>query len=190
MFLRFSFIVGLLICFMLPAYAQEMSIDDAYRAIPHKQTPYDLKQSRIKGADSKYLDHFFFASDMAMRARVMALRGFYGQSGSMSLERYNSEINDMVNSFSLIQTPRHLKGVEDTLISAVRDQQVFFNEWAKTKGTRQYENLKRNYRSHPKVQSSHQKLIQAYYKLMAMYPREVQHNKTAFFDHLCALDFI
>ena len=126
---------------------------------------------------------------MAMRARVMALRGFYGQSGSMSVERYNSEINDMVNSFSLIKTPRHLKGVEDTLISAVRDQQVFFNEWAKSKGTRYYEHWKRNYSAHPKVQSSHKKLLQAYYKLMAMYPREVQHNKTAFFDHLCALDF-
>ncbi len=190
MSIRFLFILSFLVLGCFPVNAQEMSIDEAYRMIPHKQTPFDPKQSRIKAADSKYLDHYFFVSDMAMRARVMTLRYFYGQNFGMDLERYNKEINDLVASFALIPTPRHLQAVEKTLISAIKDQQMFFNEWEKVRGTPKFENLKKNYRNNRQVQSSHKKLLQAYGMLKKIYPRESSHNQTAFFDHLCALDFI
>jgi len=40
------------------------------------------------------------------------------------------------------------------------------------------------------IQSSHQHLLAAYGVLMHSYPEETKHNKQAFFDYLCALDFI
>jgi hypothetical protein len=189
MMMRFLFLAVLLV-FTTPAQAQEMSVAQAYQAIPHKQTTFDLKQSRIKGIDAKYLDHYFFAADVAVRARVMALRGFYGQKGAMSVAAYNREINNMIVSFYMVETPRHLKDAQTLLISAIRDQQAFFNEWDKVRNSPKGQKLKRNYSQHYKVQSSHKKLLKAYYMLMAQYPRESQRNKTAFFDHLCALDFI
>ncbi len=187
--------VFLLVGFMVLAFApeggaQEMTIEQAYRAIPHKQTPYDYKQSRIRAVDAKYLDHYFFAADVALRARVMCLRGFYGQKGGIDVVRYNREVNDMVNSFSLVDTPSHLKEAEVLLISAVRDQQAFFNAWEDARGTPRGQKYMQNLSAHPKVQSAHRKLIQAYSVLKRSYPQESARNQSAFYDHLCALDFI
>ena len=42
----------------------------------------------------------------------------------------------------------------------------------------------------PNVQSASQKAHEAYSQLMGLYPAENAHNKQAFFDYLCALDFI
>lgn len=43
---------------------------------------------------------------------------------------------------------------------------------------------------HPKVRSASGKLLGAYGNLMRMYPNEDGTNRQAFFDYLCALDFI
>lgn len=171
------------------AAAQDITINEAYRLIPHKQTPFDQKQSRLSAAEKRYLDHFFFVSDMAMRAKVMTLRTFYLQNRSMSVERYNKEIDELLKSFDLIGTPHKLQKVENIFKSAVRDQQGFFNDW-KNASSRESERLRQNYTQHRRVQSAHKKLLQAYYELMRLYPNETKHNKDAFFDHLCALDFI
>lgn len=42
----------------------------------------------------------------------------------------------------------------------------------------------------PLVRSSSGKLKQAYGKLMSRYPGQSQWIQDAFFDHLCALDFV
>jgi hypothetical protein len=42
----------------------------------------------------------------------------------------------------------------------------------------------------PEVKEAHGKLLQAYNALMRAFPGETQRNKTAFYDHLCALDFL
>jgi hypothetical protein len=133
--------------------------------------------------DAKYLDHYFFAADVA-------LQGFYGQKGAMSVADYNREINNIIASFDMVETPRHLKDAQTLLISAIRDQQAFFNEWDKVRGMAKGQAYKRNYTQHGKVQAAHKKLLKAYYMLIQHYPQEHQRNKTAFFDHLCALDFI
>ncbi|MCB1650659.1 MAG: hypothetical protein KDI46_01255 [Alphaproteobacteria bacterium] len=167
-----------------------MNIDQAYQAIPHNQTPYSLKQSRLPDADAKYLDHYFFVSDIALRARVMALNRFLGKTPAIDIQTYNQEVENAIASFALIQTPRHLQQIENTLISALRDQQSFFNEWNDMAGTHGYSRLQKTYTRHPKVMSSHQKLIKAYQMLKQTYPSETPYNQNAFFDHLCALDFI
>jgi hypothetical protein len=40
------------------------------------------------------------------------------------------------------------------------------------------------------VLDAHDHLIQAYNELMQLYPGESEHNKKAFYAHLCSLDFI
>lgn len=172
------------------AHAQDMTIEQAYEAIPHARTPFDKKQSTIGSAESKYLDHFFFASDLAMRARVQTLQHFYHNDNITKLETYDKEINTLLASFDLIETPTNLKEVQSNLLGAIRDQQKFFHEWAAQKGTPAFAQTKQNMAQNSLVQSAHQKLVSAYSMLKQLYPEETEHNQQAFFDHLCALDFI
>ena len=166
-----------------------MSVEQAYDAIPHARTPYDPKQSREPKADTKYLDHLFFVTDMALVLRVETFAHFKNLNPHV-LKKYHKDIENLISSFELIETPPHLMQVQTAVIEAIRDQQNFFQDWSMAAGTPQYLELSRIYKSHPLVKSSHQKLLQAYAELKRIYPQETPHNTQAFFDHLCALDFI
>ena len=179
----------LLLCFSMPSFAQDMSVSDAYKAIPHKQTTFDAQQSRLAKADAKYLEHYFYVADIAVRARVMALRGFWGQDKSLNVQDYDAQVHKALSSFEVVNTPKHLKEAETLLIGAIKDQQAFFHEWDKLEGDKRKE-MGSNYVRHRLGLSAHQKLIRAYFLIKNAYPREEQHNVEAFFDHLCALDFI
>lgn len=168
-----------------------MTVQDAYQAIPHQQTPFNKKRSKIPAKESKYLDHFFFVSDMALRARVMTLNYFWDRKRSMSIEEYNAEIDNFLSSFEFAKAPTEaLVEAERLLIESIKEQQEFFNAWEKARGTDKFELYSKNMANHPKVKSSHGKLLQTYYILKAAYPREDEQNLQAFYDHLCALDFI
>jgi hypothetical protein len=175
---------------VLPAHAQDMTIEQAYEAIPHARTPFNAKQSDISAADAKYLQHFFFASDLATRARVQALQQFYHREDIGALKEYDGEINKLLASFDLVKTPANLQAAQENLLGAIRDQQKFFHEWAALKGTPAFAAMKQNIGQNASVQSAHQKLFTAYSQLKELYPQETAHNQQAFFDHLCALDFI
>lgn len=188
---KFLAIACLSLCIAAPVSAQDLSLDEAYMQVHNKQRkPYNPDQTKIAAKDAEYLDHYFFAADMAMRARVMTLRYFYEQPRSMDVARYNSEIEEIISSFDMIDTPSNLRKAESLLVQAIRDQQAFFNEWKAAEGTPKFEQLKNNYRSHPKVASSHRLLIMAYSLIKQQYPRETSANQQSFYDHLCALDFI
>lgn len=71
-----------------------------------------------------------------------------------------------------------LKPVVDQVVSAIEDQRDYFQgRWS-------------GGNTQSKIQSSSAKLHQAYSFLMSLYPDENASNKQAFFDYLCALDFI
>jgi hypothetical protein len=182
------FILLLLVLVSTPVLAEEMTIEQAYQAIPHERTPYNAQQSTSPAADAKYLDHLFFVTDMAMRARVQTLIMFHANKPE-ALEKYVSDVGTLLASFEMVQTPAHLKEVQELVVSAIKDQQAFFESWADTKPPL-YDSIKQSYGSNPAVISAHQKLIKAYSLLKQAYPGETQHNTKAFFDHLCALDFI
>ena len=42
----------------------------------------------------------------------------------------------------------------------------------------------------PEVSGAHSQLLEAYGILMRTFPKESPRNRTSFFDHLCALDFL
>jgi hypothetical protein len=69
------------------------------------------------------------------------------------------------------------------VVEALVDQRSYFDEAASRQSTA---GLAQNAR----VQRASQKLKSAYSILMRLYTEESKSNKNAFFDHLCALDFI
>lgn len=184
--------LSLFLCLLLlfPVCGHAMSIEQAYQAIPHKQTTFSPQQSRLPSIDARYLDFLFTVTDIAMRARVMTLQTMYHGKGEMRFEQYDREIRQALDGFKLVQTPPHLQEVEDLIVASIRAQHTFFEKWDSMRGTSGYQQLRNNYTGDVDVLSAHKNLLAAYYKLMALYPDESQHNLTAFFDHLCALDFI
>lgn len=183
-----------LICGFMPvmSHAEGMSVAQAYKMQRSKQTTFDKSIAKMDAEDSKYLDHLFFVTDLAFRERMMMLSLFQSYKDDMYIDKYNEEIGSLLASFEFIKPPtRNLQNVQDMVISAILDQQDFFNEWHKAKqGTSYYNKLIKDYARHPKVQSSHQKLLRAYGMLKSTYPAEGRHNMQSFYDHLCALDFI
>ncbi len=173
------------------AQAADMTIDQAYKSIPHGRTQFDQSRATMSAVESKYIDHLFFATDLAMRERVVMLRYFEYKNTAQYIEQYNKEIGNLLASFDLTKAPtKNLAQVEKLVIEAIREQQAFFNKRHKNNDAIPKRAMYSTYRNYTLVQSSHRKLIQAYMLLKKAYPREGGHNKKAFFDHLCALDFI
>ena len=179
-------------CFIAPPIrAEDMTISQAYRALPHQRTQFNASHAKMSAQESKYLDHLFFVTDLAFRERMVMLRAFQGGQDHRYIEAYNKEIGNLLGSFEFIDPPNRALGqVEKLIIESVSEQREFFNIWYKARGTSQYKQLQKNVASHKYVQSSHQKLIQAYGVLKQNYPQEMPHNQQSFYDHLCALDFL
>lgn len=190
MILRFFLTALAVLTFNVAAYAQDMTIEEAYKAVPHARTPFDPGQSRIAADDAQYLGQLFAVTDLALRARIQALQYLYHNADTSVLKKYDAEIEDALSALSVAKTPAHLSQVRDMIISGIHDQQNFFHEWAALEGKPGFDEIKQGIPSHPLVQNAHQKLVSAYSMLKQLYPTESEHNQQAFFDHLCALDFI
>lgn len=160
---------------------QSLSIEAAYQAIPHQRTPFSLEKTYINDDAAERLHRFFELTDMAVVERVHSLKTMY--SGNLS---YYSSANyeSILKEIEALDLPTELSAPKQLVMEAIQEQQAYFEQWYHS-GERVFHNVQ-----HSLVQSSHSKLIQAYNQIMAAYPHESQHNKTAFFDHLCALDFI
>ena len=176
----------------IPAHAEsEMTIEEAYRAMNHKRTPFDKTKSNLKPAEVKYLDHLFFVTDLVFRERMIMLRHFHAGTDELYIMHYNGEIDNLLESFNLVSAPTaDLEEVVEILIEAIRQQQEFFIDWNTAKGTPRYDALNKHYISHTLIKQSHTKLLQVYGVLLKNYGHESTHNKQSFYDHLCVLDFI
>ncbi len=183
-----------ILCFgVCPVKAEpaEITIDKAYKLIPHERTPYKPEESSLSSEEKQYLNHLFFVTDLSLQKRMMMLHYFRTGRDPVYLETYNREISNILSSFKLTIAPtKTLQEVEDTIVIAINQQRKFFNEWHNSRNMPLYMSLQKNYTQDKWVKASHQNLLKAYSLLMRAYPNETAHNKKAFYDHLCALDFI
>jgi hypothetical protein len=89
----------------------------------------------------------------------------------------------LIANIGALSAPDRLEPVKRLVGTAIEEQARYFSSLDQSK--------KLSFNARDKlVQSSHAKLVNAYNLLMAQYPQESAHNNKAFFDHLCALDFI
>jgi len=170
---------------------QALSVDEAYKAIPHRQTEFQKGNSDLPAAERIYLAKLFRITDEAMAARVEHLSALYyfkgqGDGGRAS---YEDKIKVLIGELQRTNPPRALKKAHKLILESIQEQRRFFTEWSESSSS-QKKILKASYSRHHLVQSSHHKLFAAYNDLMRLFPRENSRNKQAFFDHLCALDFL
>ena len=84
-----------------------------------------------------------------------------------------------------LEVPARLGQVHGLVMQAVQEQRKFLLHWYRN----QWDSSLR-IAQEPLVQSSSHKLRAAYVALMRLYAGESETNRHAFFDYLCALDFI
>jgi hypothetical protein len=155
-------------------------IEAAYRAIPHRRTVFDVEAAGMSPAERAYLRRLFNLVDLGIVHRVETLTWLRSnRTPEPSAEDYERTQNQL----NALAVPPRLAGVHRLVAEAMREQRAALEEWRKTA-------VPADLPRHPLVASSSNKLHRAYAELLALFPQEGAHNKTAFFDYLCALDFI
>jgi len=159
-----------------------LSVEGAYQAIPHRRTVFDPGNASMSAEERDYLVRLFDLVDEAVVERVRLLQRF--SSGMNSAAQAGNNYGSILDRLNDLSVPDGLGEVHDLVVAAVQDQSDFFDAWSEVYP----EPL--DVRSHELSQSASQELQQAYGLLMEIYPQESGHNKNAFYDYLCALDFL
>lgn len=157
-----------------PIY-QTLTVEQAYQAVPHQQTRFDAASALMGYEEKQFLDLFFGLTDLALVERVSIVKTeAHASSGG-------GNYDEILRRLSELQVPSKLATAHQLVIAAVNEQKAYLERW-RSSGAAFDSN-------DPLVNSSHQKFLQAYNELMRNYPQENAHNKQAFYDHLCTLDF-
>src|SRR5262249_52227166 len=149
-----------------------LSVEEAYRLIPHQRTVFEPGSARMQPPERAYLIVFFSAIDQAIVAKVSARRG------ATVAEAYAP----VWKAWAELSPPTSLKATQEKVKSAIADQQAYLLEIERRQSSW---NL-----GHAKVRSSSANLQAAYGDLVRLFPVENATNKQAFYDYLCALDFL
>jgi hypothetical protein len=163
------------------AISQDIPVDAAYSAIPHQRTAFQIDRSNLPPDDAAYLADLFALTDAGLVERIsiqQTMRAGVGQPTR------RSNYDAILQAIMSLDTPAKLLPVEALVFDAISEQRRYLEQWRESRGS-QFPD-----RGAGLVKSSHGKLIAAYNRLMKLYGNEDQHNKKAFYDHLCALDFI
>lgn len=167
-------------------YDLALDVDAAYAAIPHRRTVFDFDHTSLPAADAAYLQRAFHLIDQGVRARVVGYRDLYSQgvSDSEPVER----MEELIDALESIDPPTDLAAYHSALIEAIIAQRTVFQDWTdRGQDVPNHQQIARN----ANVRKASRHLRHAYDLLMQAYGRnESDHNKAAFFDYHCALDFI
>jgi hypothetical protein len=153
---------------------QSLSVEQAYKAIPHNKTRFDPATAGMGPDEKAFLDTFFGLSDLAVAERVES------QAAISTKMPVTGNYDEILKRLKALPVPPKLETAHRLVTEAVDEQRQYLDS-LRLGGAFDA--------SAPLVESSHEKLVQAYGELMRLYPSENQHNQKAFFDHLCALDF-
>ena len=165
-----------------------MTVAEAYQAIPHQRTPFDRDDARMRAEEKKYLADLFPLLDVAVVGRIEALRWFQtGGSEGSSYDAYHARMTQLLGQLSATPAPERLRKFRKLLETALRNQDAFYGDWAKTSIASPHKSVNTQ---HPLVVRAHRSLLEAYMTLARLYPHEGAHNQSAFYDTLRALDFI
>lgn len=165
-----------------------LTVDEAYRAIPHKRTEFSPKHAKMSYVHSAYLQNYFALVNEAVVQRVDTLTWFQssGKTGQ-SYEAYHRNIQKVLNALQQLNVPDELKLVSQRTVEAIQTQDRYFA--GTIAGNPKLVGFTLN-AGDQNIQRSHQLLIEAWKELGMRFPDQHQIIRDAFFDHLCALDFI
>jgi hypothetical protein len=160
-----------------------LTVDEAYQAIPHKRTPYNARRSTLSETERDFLAKVFALSDEALVERVTTLAALR-EGNRVQLEQYEEHITRILTTLRAMPEPASAHGLAATLGQAIELQRTFFRG-AFAAATKEVQLA-----SDPHVRTASNELRRLYTDLMTRYSGEHPHNRDAFYQHLCALDFL
>jgi hypothetical protein len=172
-----------LLCATFVAQAQTMTVEQAYAQIPHARTLFAFGSSTIEPKEKEALRQIFDFSEQATVIRVEGLAGLRSrnvEAVEKSVARYRS----------LLATPRLKVASSAAALALITEAVVLHRNFFEAKLSQVRKGSTLNADLTSEVQVASQKLHGAYAALMKSFPSESKHNQQAFFDYLCALDFL
>jgi hypothetical protein len=163
-----------------PIY-QSMSVAEAYRAIPHNQVTYRSSKSALKRVEAEYLEQVFSLVDLAVVERIVLLRNIQAKiPNPIRLENYDQILKRLMT----ISVPSGMNYFHHQIVAAIMEEKLYYQ------GLGEQPSISAVNQWHPLIRRSHRRLVASYQFLASRYPQESGSNQQAFFEHLCALDFI
>jgi len=166
--------------------AAAMSVDEAYAALKHRRTVFDARATKTSKAQVESLQRLFA---MAERGTVLKVRAYHAHySGDRAgYGAVLAEYGALIDAIRAQPAAAEIKPAQDLVVGAIVQQRgVFAASAAKPSTVLARNELTRN----PDVQKLHRDLLKAYDILMSKFPDEPAVNRDAFYDYLCALDFL
>jgi hypothetical protein len=182
---RHSFLVLLVLTTLYSHNVSAMTVEEAYAAIPHHRTVFEPGASRLSRPQIDSLKLLFLLSDRATVLRVEGMRAFR-DGRSEELRRIMESYRVVIASLKDLKATSEVTPIQALVLDAVQDHQRFF----RTKLDDPRMVARRDLSFTADIQQASQKLHRAHDLLMQTFPNEPNVNKAAFYDYLCALDFL
>jgi hypothetical protein len=160
---------------------QSMSVAQAYRAIPHNQVTYRSSESVLKRTEAEYFEQTFSLIDLAVVERISLLQNIQRKANE-PIRMANYE--QILKRLMMISVPPGLEYFHQQVVVAIMEEKHYYQ------GLGEQPSLSAVNQWHPLIRRPHRRLVASYKFLASRYPQESRYNQQAFFEHLCALDFI
>jgi hypothetical protein len=165
--------------------ARAMSPEEAYAAIPHQRTTFDARTSKLPPAQAESLQRLFALSDEGVVLRVQGMQAQRSRNAA-ELARVLQAYDALIGKLGAQHFAAEIAPARDLVVKALLGQKRFIA--TKPAGGLQFE--RKDLAMTPDVKQASGNLHQAYGLLMKAFPGESARNKAAFFDDLCALDYL
>jgi len=168
-------------------FAGELSVDAAYRLIPHNRTLFDVHASKLSSTQAQALKQLFELSDRGVVLRVSGLNALTSRADA-ELQSVLSNYHVLSEAMASLAVPVEIKAARELVAQSLELHRRYFE----TKRREQIAagEVELALRQNADVLAASQKLQRAYGVLMNAFPGEPAVNKQAFYDYLCALDFL
>ena len=184
--------LGILLTLTRGSPSWGLTVEEAYQAVPHKRTPYEAQLSTLGPPEREFLSRFFVLSDQALVERVETLKAL--RAGNRLLyERYEANIARILTGLRLLQEPASARGLSEALSRAIEHQRAFFRKWNTAAAAQRAFSFPAGETPtgiDPSIRQANEELQRLYADLLSRYGTEHPHNREAFYQYLCALDFL
>jgi hypothetical protein len=177
-------LLALGLCLAAPL-ASAMEVAEAYAAIPHRHTPYDPATSPSAANQKASLARLFGLTDRGVVLRVQGMKA-HAAGDEATLKRVVNQYDALIADLKREGLSTEIEPARTLIVEALRLQQRHFV--SRPAGGLVF--VRSEIAGIPDVRQSSGKLHKAYGELKRAFPGETPRNRTSFFDHLCALDFL
>lgn len=168
-----------------PVLGLDLSVEQAYAAIPHRRTLWAAVDSTAPAEEQVYLNSAFQTVDQGIALRVAAQQNY--RDGNFDATDIDAQYERLVSYARGMSVPIGLAAHHRDMLNALTSDRQFFRNWNRDRGTFAFA---QRVADAPEVRSASSAAHAAYSELIGRYPNDSATNKDAFYDYYCALDFL